>query len=80
MEINAQQFLTDEQKSELGTALFNKMLDAINSLEFAKGKKISVAQLVQAEIEEIFNNADVYDQVDFNKVAKKITDKICEGI
>ena len=80
MNINAREFLTEEQKSELGTALFNKLLESINSAEYSKSGKINIAKLINNEFEQIFEDGDIYNNIDFDKIGKTLSKKIIENI
>jgi len=75
MNVNASEFLTDEQKSQLGTALFEKILARIEAIEFKVGK-LDFNQLLQNEVDMLFEQGEVYDNVDFSKVGKKLTKKL----
>lgn len=80
MQINAKEFLTKAQKDELGEAYFNKLLQAIDAIEFSKTPKVNISRLLQSEIEGIFDNDFVYENMDTNKIGKVITDMVVSAI
>ena len=80
MNIDAHEFLTDEQKSQLGTALFEKMLNAIEAVQFYKGKKIDFSEVMVSEIESTFERYELYSEIDTSKIGKALTDKLLGSI
>ncbi|MDH3325884.1 MAG: hypothetical protein OEM38_04105 [Gammaproteobacteria bacterium] len=80
MNINASDFLTAEQKKEIGAALTTKILDGIEQMQFSKAKKLDLVSSFNQIIENAFENGDLYDQMDFAAVGKKLSKKVLDAI
>jgi len=80
MELNAKDFMTENQRKEVGAALTAKLIDGIASIEIAKGKKLNVHDLASTMIRDMLENDDVYEHIDFDSIGKRITKKVVEGI
>ena len=80
MNIDAHDFLTDEQKSQLGTALFEKMLKGINDIKVLKGKGVDISAIVNEEITALFEIGAVYENIDHSAISKAMSKKILAAI
>lgn len=79
MNIDTEKFLTEEQKEQLGTALFEKLLDQINNMKFTN-KTINLEDLFQDEVSRLFQDGYVLDNVDYQKIGEALTKKIINGL
>jgi len=80
MNINTTDFLTDDQKKEIGVALTKKILTGIEQIQFSKAKKIDLISFINADVENAFENGDLYEYLDFSEMGKKISKKMMEAI
>lgn len=79
MNISAEDFLTDAQKGEIGTAIYKKILGSI-AITKVEPLHFDVNDILKDELEEIFKNGDVYECVDFEKIGKELTGIITKAI
>lgn len=80
MNIEPKDFLSDEQKKDIGEALTKKLLEGIAGLQFAKGRKLDLTANVTGMINDAFENSDIYEHMNLKKIADKIVLKVVEGI
>ena len=79
VDIDPVDLLTDEQKRSLGNALFSKMLKGVEDVKF-DSKPINLSVEIKEEIENILQNGDVWEYVNFDGIGKALSNKILKGI
>jgi len=75
MHIEINEYLTNEQKAEIGDMLFKKMVEHVKSMQFTK-HKVNINAEVNQMFEDIFQNGEIYDNVNMDKLGDAVTKQI----
>lgn len=80
MNIDLIDILTSEDKIEISKAIKEKIVEGINVADFSKSGKLNINKGVNELIYDIFNNGDIYENMNMGSIANALGKKIEEGL
>ena len=72
MNINPHEFLTPDQKTQIGKAYFEKIMEGINGIVFSKTGKVNINSVVQKELDDAVSSGNLFDYMDYQQVGEEL--------